>query len=77
MDSAWVWSCVARQSARGDSEDDGGGAVTKYSLGRLLQHLLLGVHEDKARRYTGQITNKDNTFDIFVHSRLGTIKPLG
>ena len=49
----------------------------KILLGRLLQHVLLGIDEDKARRYTGQITDKDITFEIFVHSRLGTIKPLG
>ena len=77
MDSTWAWSCIARQNARRDSEDDGGGAVAKYLLGHLLQHLLLGIHEDKARRYMGQITNIDIAVVFFYTPDWGTNKPLG
>ena len=44
MDSTWVWSCVARQSARCDSEDDGGGgAKVSKELDSLEQTLSLNI----------------------------------
>ena len=40
-DSTWVWSCVARQSARGDSDDDGGGAFIFYSKHHVAERWSL------------------------------------
>ena len=77
-DSTWVLSCVARQSARGDSENDGGCAVAKYFLAVVFNILFLGFTKTKqGDSLAGQITDKDITIVYLYTPDWGTINLLG